>query len=143
MNCNRNVLVLDDNEGNRMLLEVALRTRGFSSDGAATGVEALEKARRKAYVVALLDVNLPDMNGLDVASEIRTFDDEIVLAAVTIDDDDATMRHAKICGCDVFMIKPFDLDQLLCFFDDLCPEKLRSLESLLVIDNEGGDRYYR
>lgn len=138
----RRVLVLDDDEANRILLEVALKTQGFLCEGARTGAEALEKARQTRFDIALIDVNLPDMNGLEVACRLRDADPSIVIISATIDDDDATIRRAKATGCDVFMVKPFDLDVLLHFLTTLDPIQVRRSERLQIVDNTGVPRFH-
>ena len=94
------VLILDDDEGNRRLLEIALRTGGFASDCAETGAKALELARQTTYAIMLLDVNLPDMSGLDVSEKIRSTNDEVVIIVATTDDDDVAefFRSTRFFG---------------------------------------------
>ncbi len=143
MTSNRHVLVLDDNDGNRLLLEVALKMQGFTCEGVGSGTEALAKAQPGVYGLILLDVNLPDMNGLEVARRIRQTDSEVILIAATIDDDDQTLKRAEAAGCNVFLIKPFDLDQLKQFFTQVQPEQLRRSGKLLVLDNTALSRFER
>lgn len=138
----RRVLVLDDDEASRVLLEVALKTQGFLCEGASTGAEALAKASWTTFDIALIDVNLPDMNGLEVACQLRHADPHIVIISATIDDDDATIRRAKAAGCDVFMVKPFDLDVLLRFLNTFDPTKVRRSDKLQIVDNTGIPRFH-
>lgn len=131
----RHVLILDDDEGNRRLLEIALRTGGFDNDCAETGNEALDLASKKDYSVMLLDVNLPDISGLEVAQRVRETNKDAVIIVATTDDDDAMFRRALAKGADVFMVKPFDIDQLLTFFQNLDLESIRQSDDLLIVGN--------
>lgn len=131
----RRVLILDDDEGNRVLLDVAIRTRGLVGDCAGTGKEALALAHAHTYDIALLDVNLPDMNGLEVARQLRARDPHVVIIVATIEDDDATLKRAQAYDCDVYMVKPFDLDQLLTLLQELDPVAVRQRREFTIMDN--------
>lgn len=135
------VLILDDDEGNRRLLEIALRTGGFANDCAETGAAALELAQRNTYAIMLLDVNLPDMSGLDVSQIIRQTNEDVVIIVATTEDDDAMFRRALNKGADVFMVKPFDIDQLLKFFQNLDVDALRKGNDLLIVGHAITRRY--
>lgn len=135
------VLILDDDEGNRRLLQIALRTGGFANDCAETGAEALDLARQNTYAIMLLDVNLPDMSGLEVSETIRATNDDVVIILATTEDDDAMFRRALNKGADVFMVKPFDIDQLLKFFQNLDVDSLREADDLLIVGHAITRRY--
>ncbi len=137
------ILVLDDNEGNRLLLEVALTTGGFEVRTAATGEDAIALAKETPFAVALVDVNLPDADGLEIAHRLRALQRDIILIVVTIDDDDETINRARQAGCDVFMTKPFDLDRLLDFMHDLDPDELRGQTAIVVVESLPGHQFRR
>lgn len=65
------VLIVDDNEKNRKLARDVLRAAGFGTLEAARGREAIALATERLPDVILLDLRLPDMNGMDVARELR------------------------------------------------------------------------
>jgi two-component system cell cycle response regulator DivK len=65
------VLVVDDNEKNRKLARAVLDAAGFGTVEAATGSEAVALATKRLPDVILLDLRLPDMDGTDVARELR------------------------------------------------------------------------
>jgi len=66
------VLVVDDNDGNRFAKTAWLRRAGFGVFEAPTGHDALDTLNRHPIDVVLLDINLPDMSGLEVCSRIKT-----------------------------------------------------------------------
>ncbi len=137
------ILVLDDNEGNRLLLEVALTTGGFEVQTAKTGEEALALAETTPFAVALVDINLPDADGLEIARRLRMLSREMVLIVVTIDDDDETVARARQADCDVFMTKPFDLDRLLDFMQAIDPVAIRDEEALVIVESLPGHQFRR
>ncbi len=137
------ILVLDDNEGNRLLLEVALTTGGFDVRTAQSGEEALALAQEIPFAVALVDVNLPAADGLEVARRLRALSADLVIIVVTIDDDDETILRARQVGCDVFMTKPFDLDNLLDFMRGLDPEQVRGQTAIVIVDSLPGHQFRR
>jgi signal transduction histidine kinase len=65
------VLVVDDNDSNRFAKTTMLRRNGFCVVEAATGQDALDSIRRQPIDLVLLDINLPDMSGLDVCARIK------------------------------------------------------------------------
>ncbi|MBN1260911.1 MAG: response regulator [Anaerolineae bacterium] len=138
----KRVLILDDDEGNRMLLAVALGSRGIETAVASDGTEALALIECQAFDVALLDVNLPDIDGLEVARRIRAADDAMVIAIVTTDDEGVRINESRASGSDVFIAKPFELDTLFDFIEKLDPAAVRKNPELLVIDNARiGERF--
>lgn len=65
------ILIIDDDEGTRKSLSLILDRKGYDIGTAATGREALKKARERAYNVALLDIKLPDIDGTELLAPLR------------------------------------------------------------------------
>ena len=137
------ILVLDDNEGNRLLLDVALTTAGFTVHAARSGEEALALAQEIPFAAALLDVNLPEADGIEIARQLRMLNEALVLIIVTVDDDDETIERAQQAGGNVFMPKPFDLDRLLDFMHSLDPEQIRQQDELIIVESLPGQQFRR
>ncbi len=105
------VLVVDDSEANRKLSRDVLRAAGILTLEAATGREAIAVARDRRPDVILLDLRLPDMDGIDVARALR---DEprtapipvVALSAVRHLGDGDLLRSA---GFDGYIAKPIDV----------------------------------
>lgn len=70
----RPVLFVDDTADTRFLVEFSLQQEGLVVHSAQTAEEALELARKNSYALILLDIGLPDKDGLQLCREIRTFD---------------------------------------------------------------------
>jgi two-component system KDP operon response regulator KdpE len=106
------VLVVDDEAPIRRALATNLRVRGYDVDLAATGSEALELAARHHPDVVVLDLGLPDLDGIDVVRGLRgwTTTPIVVLSAR---DAEADKVAALDAGADDYVAKPFGMGELL------------------------------
>jgi DNA-binding response OmpR family regulator len=109
------VLVVDDEEEVRSLLERALRVNGFSVETAGTGREALVKARSIPPDLILLDLLLPDMSGMVVLKELKASSlvshvPVVILSAHSAPED---IREAERLGVNAFLAKPVDMNRIL------------------------------
>ncbi len=106
------VLVVDDEPGLRRALSINLSARGWDVTVAADGAGALEAAAATHPDVVLLDLGLPDLDGLDVIAGIRGWSPVpiIVLTARTASADAVDALDA---GADDYVTKPFAMDVLL------------------------------
>jgi CheY-like chemotaxis protein len=68
----RRILIVDDQRPNRQLLEVMLASEGYQLDQASSGEEALALVARRPPDLILLDVMMPEMNGFQVATELKS-----------------------------------------------------------------------
>jgi two-component system cell cycle response regulator DivK len=105
------VLVVDDDARNRRLAVEVLRLAGLETVEAGTGAEALSHAFAKRPDLVLLDLQLPDLDGVAVARELRadarTAEIPVVaLSALRLDGREAWLREA---GFDGFLAKPIDV----------------------------------
>lgn len=110
------VLVLDDREQHRYLVSRWLTRSGFSVVEAATGTEALDLLSRTRIDVALLDVNLPDMSGFEVAEQIRARPETaslpiIHLSATAMSPVDRT--EGLLRGADAYLTEPIEPSELV------------------------------
>jgi two-component system cell cycle response regulator DivK len=107
----RTILLVEDNELNRKLARNALRTRSYRVLEAKTGFEGLELARRHRPDLILMDVQLPEMDGLEVTRRLKadpatTHIRVVALSAFARDEDRDRARDA---GCDGYITKPIRL----------------------------------
>lgn len=108
------ILVVDDNEDIRNLLTNQMKMHGFTVATAVNGVEAVEIAASIQPALILMDVNLPELDGLEATMQIRAADADnripvIALTAYALPDDEA---RAHAAGCDAFHAKPVDFKKL-------------------------------
>nr|WP_308199919.1 response regulator transcription factor [Actinotalea sp. K2] len=100
------VLVVDDEPGIRRVLSGYLMADGFEVIEATTGEDAVARVRRRAPDLVLLDVMLPDVDGIEVLRRIRTFSDVyIVLVTARAEETDTLVGLAV--GADDYITKPF------------------------------------
>ncbi len=74
MDITRRILFVEDTSDTRELIEFSLEQDGFKVVGAQTADEGLNLARASSFALILLDIGLPDRDGLELCREIRTFD---------------------------------------------------------------------
>jgi CheY-like chemotaxis protein len=78
-----NILVVDDDKNLANTFKLVLQSVGFNVDTAITGLQALYKINRKRYDLVILDINLPDMLGDEVAEKIRENSDDVNIIMIT------------------------------------------------------------
>jgi len=107
------ILLVDDQDTIRFFLEKTLTQEGYEAVTAKTGAEAIEKARQVMPDLVLLDLKLPDMDGIDVLHKIKEIFPEIGVVMITAFGDIETAVRAMKNGAFDFVSKPINLDQLL------------------------------
>jgi DNA-binding response OmpR family regulator len=105
------ILVVEDDPGIRTALIRGLDDRGHAVAGVGSGLAALESAVKARPDVVLLDLGLPDIDGLQVLGMLRGVSDVPVIV-ITAQDDDAMIVAALDAGADDYVVKPFGLDQI-------------------------------
>ena len=113
MGGNARILVVDDDENIRKVLMRILEDEGYMVDTAKTGKEAVEKSRTKFYNLALIDIRLPDMEGVELLTKIRDTTPKMRKIIIT---GYPTLKNAVEAvnkGADAYIMKPFDMKELL------------------------------
>jgi DNA-binding response OmpR family regulator len=105
------ILVVEDDEAIRNGCRRGLTERGYAVATAATGMLGLEQVLNGPPQVVLLDLGLPDVDGLALISMIRAAS-RVPIIVITAQDDDPTMVKALDGGADDYVVKPFGTDQL-------------------------------
>ncbi len=108
-------LVVDDSKAVRSILTRILADIGFGVAQAADGVEALSELRKAVPDVALLDWNMPNLNGLELVVAIRRQGayDGVKLMMVTTESETQQMVRALDAGADEYVMKPFTKDVIV------------------------------
>jgi CheY-like chemotaxis protein len=111
----RRVLVVDDNAANASLLVSTLEPLGFEIDTAGNGREAVELATGKRPDLVLLDLVMPEMNGLETLEKMRQCPDlaETRIIGVSASVTKSGLRDEFMAACDDFVAKPIQIDTLL------------------------------
>lgn len=102
------VLIVDDEKNIRLTLSIALEQLGISVDTASTGTEALEKLAEKSYKVILLDLRLPDLDGMEILRHLAEMRPEIKVIVITAYGSIDLAVEAMKLGAVDFLPKPFD-----------------------------------
>ena len=105
-----NVLIVDDSLSARRTLTQVVSEAGFEPRTAVDGLEAIESIEQRMPDVVLLDMEMPRMNGLELAAHLRASDDTKNLPLVMVTSR-STLKHrdqAKAAGVDVFITKPYE-----------------------------------
>jgi len=113
------VLVVDDDEAFRGRLCRALAQRGWEARAAAGGEEALSITSEWSPVLALVDLRMPGMHGLDVVEELRAESPSATIIVLTGYASIPTTISAMKRGADYYLSKPADADQILAAFKKL------------------------
>jgi two-component system KDP operon response regulator KdpE len=106
------VLVVDDEPPIRKLLRMGLSAHGYHIIEATNGKNALELLGEKPDLI-ILDLGLPDMQGLDLLRNIRSRDDAVPIVVLSSRGDEAGKVQALDFGADDYVTKPFGMDELL------------------------------
>jgi two-component system KDP operon response regulator KdpE len=106
------VLVVDDEPPIRKLLRMGLSTQGYRVIEAEDGQAALDRLREKPDLV-ILDLGLPDMQGLELLRTMRTRDEGVPIVVLSSRDDEVAKVQALDLGADDYVTKPFGMDELL------------------------------
>ncbi len=107
------VLVVDDEQGNRAVLVGMLLPLGFKILEAENGQECVEKAIRYTPDLILLDLRMPVLDGFGVTQRIREHESRIPIIAISAAVFEETRKRALAIGFNDFLIKPFQLEDLL------------------------------
>jgi two-component system nitrogen regulation response regulator GlnG len=139
MSLNR-ILVADDEESMRWVLSKALRKKGFTVDLAKDGDEALELIQADGYDLAILDIKMPGISGLDLLDRVREMKSDLLMVIMTAE---ASMKNAVEAmkrGAYDYITKPFDLDVI----DAIVEKVSRAREmttQVTLLKEELKDRY--
>jgi two-component system, cell cycle response regulator DivK len=110
------ILYIEDNPDNMVLVKRAIEAIGHQFIGMATGVEGLKKAEEINPDLILLDINLPDIDGYEIARRLRSSGRQhllyVPIIAITANALKGDAEKALEAGCDVYMSKPINIREL-------------------------------
>jgi DNA-binding response OmpR family regulator len=106
------VLVVEDDAAIGRHLDAGLRGSGYRSTWCRTGAAALSEAERAPHDAVLLDLGLPDMDGMDVARRLRALFPDLLIVILTARSDEIDVIAGLDAGADDYLVKPFTLSVL-------------------------------
>src|SRR5476651_2425213 len=106
------VLVVDDEYGPRESIAFSLSSE-FNVDTAGRASEALAKIRQKSYAAVVLDIRMPEMDGIKALEELRRIDADVAVIMLTGYGTLLTAQQAMVAGANQYLRKPPDVAELL------------------------------
>jgi two-component system, cell cycle response regulator DivK len=119
------VMVVEDFEDNRFMMRRLLEMSGYRVLEAVNGEEAIELAYKERPQLILMDLSLPQLDGLAATRRIRQYPDmkDVPIVAVSAHDTADFHADALAAGCNDYVTKPIDFDQLEALLSRLLPKK--------------------
>jgi CheY-like chemotaxis protein len=108
----KTILVAEDEDSNYELVKIVLHKR-YRLIRAHNGIEAVTLNEEEHPDLILMDIRMPEMNGLDATRIIKEVDSHTPVIALSAYAFEENIREAKIAGCDEFMAKPFKVENLI------------------------------
>ena len=107
------ILIIDDDENIRKVLTTILEDEGYDVESVDTAKKAIERTRRKFYNLALIDIRLPDMEGIELLTKMKNATPKIRKIIITGYPTLQNAVEAVNRGADAYIMKPFDMEKVL------------------------------
>jgi PAS domain S-box-containing protein len=121
------ILIIDDDESSRRSLSLILGKNGYEAETAGTGQEALEKAQKRFFNLAFLDIRLPDVEGTKLIAPLKEMHPSLAVIMITGYASVETAVQALTDGASAYITKPLNMDEVLATVEGLL-EKQRLIE---------------
>jgi DNA-binding response OmpR family regulator len=109
----KNILIIDDDKSILRFFALILQKQEFETDTAETGEEAMEKISNRSYDLALIDVKLPDIDGIDLVGRINSTNPNLIKIVITGFASVEDGVKALDSGADAYLVKPVKPEELL------------------------------
>lgn len=129
------ILIADDNPNIISFVQPALEREGYTVVAAADGAEALYKWESEHPALIILDIEMPDPNGLAVCRKIRDAGDPLPILFLTVRDSVSDLEVGFSLGASDYIAKPFDVRELLARVKARLPKPLQEFGGYLRIDS--------
>lgn len=106
------ILVVDDEPGMREFLEIMLQKEGYDVETASDGSEAVDLIKQNEYDLAVVDIQMPVLNGIGVLKEIKSFGIDTTVIMITAFASHETAIEAMKLGAYDYITKPFKIDEI-------------------------------
>lgn len=127
------ILIVEDDRQLRTSMARGLREASYVLEQAVTGEQAIELATSDAFDVMILDVRLPDVDGLEVCRTVRASGNRVPILMLTALDGVEQRIAGLDAGADDYLTKPFDFGELLARLRALSRRRLDSLQQMLTV----------
>jgi len=129
------ILILEDDELFLETLEDFLSDEGFEIKCATDGEQVLDYCFDDKYDLYLFDINVPKINGIDLLKRLRDANDTTPSIYLTSHKDKDVLKKGFLSGCDDYLKKPVDLDELLLRINSLLKRSGKFKEQIILKDN--------
>lgn len=129
------ILVLEDDELFASTLEDFLEDEGFDVDIAYDGEQCLDLNFENKYDLYIFDINVPKINGLDLLEQLRNSGDNTPSIFLTSYKDKETLQQGFLNGCDDYLKKPVDLDELILRIKALLKRNNKQFETIILSES--------
>ena len=126
------ILIIDDEADVLSSLDELMRTEGYQTAAASTAAAGLEKLDKEPFDLVLLDISLPDSNGIDVLRTIKRDSPELPVIMITAYDSSQIAFQASREGAESYITKPWDNDKLLLEISNLLDRSRLRVENVLL-----------
>ena len=123
------ILIIEDDEEMRSLLEDFLKDEGYETDSVNSGSEAFGKLAREPFDLVITDIRMPGLSGFDVLSAVKKFQLEIPVIVITAFGGEEVYRRSMARGADGYLEKPIHFHKLRNLIQELVSAKERREES--------------
>ena len=137
------ILVLEDDELFLETLEDFLEDEGFFVQTATNGEDVIELCYENSYDLYLFDINVPKISGIDLLKELRKNSDDTPTIYLTSYKDKEKLTEGFLSGCDDYLKKPVDLDELLLRINSLLKRSGKGFNQIVLNDELVFDTRYR
>ncbi|MES1193262.1 MAG: response regulator transcription factor [Solirubrobacterales bacterium] len=127
------VLLVDDDPAIRRAVGAGLELEGFTVVAASGGRAALEAAARIAPAVVLLDLSMPDLDGLEVLERLRASGDQVPVCVLSARDEVDDRVAGLQAGADDYVVKPFALEEVVARLHALLRRRPAGADETLVV----------
>jgi DNA-binding response OmpR family regulator len=128
------ILLADDNPNILSFVQPALEREGYIVVTAGDGAEALYQWETQHPALLVLDIEMPDPNGLAVCRKIRDSGDRVPIIFLTVRDSVSDLELGFSLGASDYMSKPFDIRELLARVKARLPQAVREFDNYLRVD---------
>lgn len=125
------ILVVDDNQDLLNTFAMILKRRGFSVQTAGDGFSAISKFKEQKFDVTLMDIVMPEMNGVDASKKMKEINPEVPIILMTAYSDEELLQTARDEGVHQIIHKPIRIDQLIQIINEAADG-----QPILIVDDD-------
>lgn len=125
------VLVVDDDRRMVKTISDILKVKGYEAAVAYTGEEAVEKVKSEHYDCVLMDIKMPEINGVETLQQIKAISPDLPVVLMSAYTTEEQVEEAKQLGAEAVLTKPIDLQMVFSYL-----ALLRKEDSILIVDDD-------